>query len=95
MSADLGRSIEAHIRMFSDELARTSEPAARSMLRRLIFNLSLHLVLAAIRGRARSVAHPLRLAWRTASAAAPLNAWRWTAAFAMHQVRIRTRRLFA
>ena len=94
MSADLGRSIEARIGMFSGELARTSDEAARSVLRRLIFNLSLHLALAAIRGRARSAAHPLRLAWRTA-AAARFNAWTWTAAFAMHQVRIRTRRLFA
>jgi glycosyltransferase involved in cell wall biosynthesis len=95
MSWDLGRSIEARIGMFSDELSRTSDEAARSVLTRLVFNLSLHLALAAIRGRARNVAHPLRLAWRTAAAAAPLNAWTWTAAFAMHQVRIRTRRLFA
>lgn len=95
MSSDLGRSIEARIGLFSDELAHTNDRATRSVLRRLIFNLSLHLALAAIRGRARNVAHPLHLAWRTAATVAPFKACAWTAAFAMHQVRIRTRRLFS
>ncbi len=95
MSFDLGRSIEARIALFSGELSSTTDPATRSTLRRLIFNLSLHLALAAVRGRAGSVAHPMRLAWRTASTVAWLQAWPWSAAFAIHQVRVRTRRLFS
>jgi len=95
ISADLGRSIEARIALFSGELASAKDPATRATLRRLLFNLSLHLILAAARGRARSVVGPLRLAWRTASATAGLAAWPWTAAFAMNQVRLRTRRLFS
>jgi glycosyltransferase involved in cell wall biosynthesis len=92
MSADLGRSIEARILLFSAELARTSDRATRKILRRLLFNLSCSLALAALRKRAGSVASPLRRAQSTATAAARLRAGPWTAAFAMNQLRIRTRR---
>jgi glycosyltransferase involved in cell wall biosynthesis len=95
ISADLGRSLEARIRLFSDELARTNDAPTRAVLRRLLFNLSLHLGLATLRGRARNVAHPLRLAWRTAASVARREAWPWSAAFAAYQVRLRTRRLFS
>ena len=95
ISFDLGRSIAARIQLFSDELARTSDPATRAVLRRLLFNLALCLALATMRGRARNVRKPLRLAWRTASMAASVEAARWTAAFGMYQVRVRTRRLFS
>lgn len=95
ISRDLGRSIEARIRLFSDELARTSDPAARSVLKRLLFNLSCSLALAAVRNRAGNVSHPLRRAWSTAAAAASLAAAPWTASFAMNQIRVRTRRLFS
>ena len=95
ISFDLGTALAARIALFSDELARTSDGATRSLLRRLLFNLSLHLVLAAVRGRARKTAHPLRLAGRTAFANAGFEAAPWTAAFAFDQLRLRTRRLFA
>ena len=95
ISADLGRSIEARIQLFSGELARTTEPATRKILKRLLFNLSWSLALAALRKRAGTVARPLRTARSTAMAAARLEAGLWTAAFAMNQLRIRTRRLFS
>jgi glycosyltransferase involved in cell wall biosynthesis len=95
ISRDLGRSIDARIRLFSDELARTGDPAARTVLRRLLFNLSCSLALAAMRNRAGNVSHPLRRAWVTATAAANREAAPWTAAFAMNQIRVRTRRLFS
>jgi glycosyltransferase involved in cell wall biosynthesis len=94
ISADLGRSIEARIQLFSGELERTSDPATRNILKRLLFNLSWSLALAALRKRAGSVASPLRRARSTAMAAARLQAGPWTAAFAVNQLRIRTRRLF-
>jgi glycosyltransferase involved in cell wall biosynthesis len=95
VSADLGRSIEARIQLFSGELARTTDPATRKILKRLLFNLSWSLVFAAARKRARTVARPLRRARSTAMAAARLEAGPWTAAFAINQLRIRTRRLFS
>jgi glycosyltransferase involved in cell wall biosynthesis len=94
ISADLGRSIEARMQLFSRELTKTSDPATRKILKRLLFNLSWSLALAALRKRAGSVASPLRRARSTAMAAARLRAGPWTAAFAMNQLRIRTRRLF-
>jgi glycosyltransferase involved in cell wall biosynthesis len=93
MSRDLGRSIEARIQLFSGELARTTDPAIRRILKRLLFNLSWSLAIAALRKRAGSVARPLRKARSTAMAAARLEAGPWTAAFAMNQIRIRARRL--
>src|SRR5258706_8682803 len=66
ISRDLGRSIDARIRLFSDELAGTSDPAARTVLKRLLFNLSCSLALAAVRTLAGNRTHPLRRAWATA-----------------------------
>jgi len=91
ISYDLGRSIEARIALFSGELARTNDP----LVRRLLFNLAMSLALAALRGRARNVDHPLRLAWRTALTMAHSQAALWAAAFALYQMRVRTRRLFS
>ena len=95
ISFDLGRSLVARIELFSGELARTSDPATRALLRRLLFNLALHLMLAAVRGRAGNVSQPLRTAWRTASMVSSVQAPTWTAAFAVDQLRVRTRRLFS
>jgi glycosyltransferase involved in cell wall biosynthesis len=94
ISYDLGRAIAARIQHFSDELDRTTDPATRAVLRRLLFNLALQLFFAAIRGRARNIREPLRLAWRAASKVAGLEAAPWTAAFALYQMRVRARRLF-
>jgi glycosyltransferase involved in cell wall biosynthesis len=94
ISFELGRSLAARIALFSTELAQTTDPITRAMLRHLLFNLSLCLALAVMRGRARNVSNALRLAWRTARSAASLEAAPWTAAFAVDQLRVRTRRLF-
>jgi glycosyltransferase involved in cell wall biosynthesis len=95
ISNDLGRSLAARIKLFSAELAQTNDPETRAVLRRLLYNLSLHLALAVMRGRARNVSGPLRLAWRTARGTAILEAAPWTAAFALDQLRVRTWRLFS
>lgn len=95
ISFDLGRSLAARIQLFSAELAHTTQPATRAVLRQLLFNLSLRLAIAVPRGRARNVSHPFELAWSTAASVARLEAAPWTAAFAIDQLRTRTRRLFA
>jgi glycosyltransferase involved in cell wall biosynthesis len=92
MSQDLGRSLASRIQLFTRELERTEDRATRAVLRRLVFNLSLHLALAAVRGRARSVNRPLRMARQTASR---VGAPGWTAAFALHQALSRGRRLLS
>jgi glycosyltransferase involved in cell wall biosynthesis len=94
ISFELGRSLAARIALFSTELAQTSDPETRAVLRRLLFNLSLCLALAVMRGRARNVSGAWRLAWRTARNTASFEAAPWTAAFAVDQLRVRTRRLF-
>lgn len=94
VSFDLGRSLAARIDLFSQELAQATDPGTRRLLRRLLFNLSLSLALAVPRGRARKVSHPWRLAWSTASKVTRLEAATWTAAFAIDQLFMRTRRLF-
>jgi glycosyltransferase involved in cell wall biosynthesis len=93
ISFDLGRSLAARIRLFSGELERASDDRSRRTLRRLLFNLSLHLGLAVPRGRATSVAHPLRLAWKTAWRAAGFRAGAWGTMFALHLLAARARRL--
>ena len=92
MSYDLGRSLESRIALFTRELERTTDRETRAVLRRLLFNLSWHLALAAVRGRARNVERPLRLARRTASRSGSPG---WTASFALHQLVSRGRRLFS
>jgi glycosyltransferase involved in cell wall biosynthesis len=94
MSRDLGRSIDARIQLFSAELARTTDPATRKILKRLLFNLSCSLALAAMRKRAGTVARPLHRARLTALSAAHAQTGPWTTAYAMNQLRVRTRRLF-
>jgi glycosyltransferase involved in cell wall biosynthesis len=95
ISYDLGRALAARIALFEAELRETSDPAVRALLRRTLFNLSVHLALAGLRGRARSVRRPLRRAWRIGFEAARLNAGSWAAAFVLRQARTRARRLFA
>ncbi|HJP92357.1 MAG TPA: glycosyltransferase [Pyrinomonadaceae bacterium] len=95
LSFDLGQSLKARIDLFSAELAQTTDPATRRLLRRLLFNLSLSLALAVLRGRANKISHPWRLIWKTASKVARLEAAPWAAAFAIDQLFMRTRRLFS
>jgi glycosyltransferase involved in cell wall biosynthesis len=93
ISFDLGRSLEARIELFSGELENARARTERSLLRRLLFNSSLHLVLAALRGKAASVEGPLGLALRTAWRSAGVRSLPWTAAFVAHQIWLRGRRL--
>ena len=92
ISFDLGRSLAARIGLFEAELARTGGAEAR-LVRRLLFNLGVHLALAAVRGRAASVERPWAVAWRAASQARPAEAPRALAAFVLRQVGLRARRL--
>lgn len=92
ISFDLGRSLAARIALFSDELEQTQDRRVRLLLRRLLFNSSLHLALAALRGRAASVESPLWLASRTAGRSAGIRSALWTAAFIAHQIWLRGRR---
>lgn len=93
ISSDLGRSLAARITLFSGELRSSRDPEYRAVLRRLLFNLSLHLVLAAVRGRARGVGPAVWLscgrAWRAAHCRVPL----WGLAFAVRQAGLRLDRL--
>ena len=91
LSSDLGKALDARIRLFSDRLGETTDPGERALLRKLLFNLSLQLALAALRGRARNLVGSLRLAWRVAG----LHIAPWTASFALYHLRVRGRRLFA
>jgi glycosyltransferase involved in cell wall biosynthesis len=92
MSHDLGRSLAARIALFSGELGQTTDPSTRTVLRHLLFNLSLQLAFAALRGRAKTVPRPLDLAWRTACSTTRAKVIPWTCGFALHQLRIRSRR---
>lgn len=91
ISQNLGRSLDARIALFTRELERTADPESRAVLRRLLSNLSLLLAVAVVRGRARSVDHPLRTAWRTSRTGNPGT----TAAFALRLALSRGRRLFS
>jgi glycosyltransferase involved in cell wall biosynthesis len=93
ISFDLGRAVAARIALFSEALASESDPRARALIRRLLFNLSLHLGLAALRGRAPTTRRPFGLAARTARAAAGFKGLPWGAAFIGHQLWLRTYRM--
>jgi hypothetical protein len=84
ISADLERSLRARIRLFSSELARTTDPALAGTLRRLLFNLSLHLASAILRRRAGANALTIvtRVAWQSAG---PWRAPGWMAGFVYHR----------
>jgi glycosyltransferase involved in cell wall biosynthesis len=95
ISFQLGRAVEARLRLFAREMEDAKDPAVRTVLRRLIFNLSMSLALAALRGRARTVSHPLRLALSTGWATAQSSVALWAADFAINQLRVRSQRLFS
>ena len=95
ISFNLGRSLAARIGLFVDALEANSNEAARPIFRRLLFNLSCHLALATVRGKAGSVEKPLRLAGRTAWHAAKFGAPAWFGGFVGHQIWLRARRLVA
>lgn len=93
ISYDLGRSLAARIHLFEGERARTRDPETRRILDRLLFNLGLHLALAAARGRAGAVERPYRVARHAGAAMDRRRALWFTAAFAANQLRLRVKRL--
>jgi glycosyltransferase involved in cell wall biosynthesis len=93
ISYDLGRSLAARIVLFGEERARSEDPRTRRILDRLLFNLGVHLALAAVRGRAKTVERPLALARRAMATMDRRRAIWSTAAFATNQMRLRARRL--
>lgn len=95
ISYDLGRAVAARILLFSAERERTKEPEVKAILDRLVFNLSLSLMLAVVRSRAKTVDRPLLLA-RNAVATMDIGKAAWSiAAFAGNQIGLRVKRLFS
>ncbi len=92
ISSDLGRSLSARIELFSQELTHTRDPGLRATLERLIFNLGIHLGVAAARGRARSVPRPWRVTGHAVLNAASRDAAGWALALLVRQARVRSRR---
>ena len=95
ISFDLGRSLAARMGLFSAELDRAEDAQSRILIRRLLFNLSLHLGFAVLRRRAKNVARPSRLAWRTALRTGRARTPIWAVAFALGQIKLRARRAFS
>jgi glycosyltransferase involved in cell wall biosynthesis len=95
ISYDLGRSLAARIALFRAERDRTEVGETRRILDRLLFNLGLQLALAVVRGRAKAVDNPLRLARSTATNMDSKRAIWSIAAFATHQLRTRAARLLS
>jgi glycosyltransferase involved in cell wall biosynthesis len=91
ISHDLGKALAARIALFEAELER-SDGRERAIVRRILFTLGLHLALATLRGRSRSVSRP----WaRARSAIAGIGLPRGVgafAAFAGRQVALRANR---
>ncbi len=89
ISADLGRSLQARIELFSAELAAATVASERALLRKLIFNLGLHLAIATARGRASTVEQAARVTRGALGHAAPADLLSWSAAWVSHQARRR------
>lgn len=92
ISHDLGRSLAARIALFRAERERTADPEVRAILEQLLFNLGLHLALAAVRGRANRVEKPYRLARGAAASVDGGRALRFIGAFFANQIGLRARR---
>lgn len=95
ISYDLARSLDARIALFSGELARSTDPEMKKLIRPILFNLSLHLVIAAIRGRTQALARSLRDACRYAWSSGRSATALWTLRFLAYHAFQRGRRLFA
>jgi glycosyltransferase involved in cell wall biosynthesis len=93
VSNDLGRSLRARMELFGDELSHTHDAATRSALTRLVFNLGLHIGVAAARRRAHSVRRPWALMHQAFATAPPRDVPAWAAAFALRQLRLRGARM--
>jgi len=89
ISHDLERSLQARIRHFSEELACSDDPGDRRILRQLLFNLSVHLAWAFLRGRTGRRSGAPGLACRTAARSAGIHAPTWAGAFVYHHARSR------
>ena len=85
ISFDLARALEARIELFLAELEHADDPEVRRLLQRTLFNLSLHLGLARLRGRGGR-GSLVRAGARQGGVRSPA----WLAAFAHHHVRLRS-----
>jgi glycosyltransferase involved in cell wall biosynthesis len=92
ISHDLGRALQARIELFEDELRRTTDPAIRSVIQRLLFILGLQLGLAAARRRAGAVASPWSTVRGCLAAASPAGKAQAGAGFVLRQTSVRARR---
>lgn len=95
ISADLGRSLQARIELFSAELAAATVPSERELLRKVVFNLGLHMAIATARGRATTgerVAR-VRVTRGALAQAAPADLLPWSTAWVSRQARRRARAL--
>jgi glycosyltransferase involved in cell wall biosynthesis len=93
VSSDLGRSLQARIELFGRELSHADDAAARSVLTRLVFNLGLHIGLAAARRRTHSVRRPWALIQQACATAPARDVPGWAAAFGWRQLRLRGARM--
>jgi len=90
ISYRLGPALATRVQLFEHELALTSDPVVRRLLRRILFHLSLHLWAAIVRRKSSDVA----IAWR-ASRVAHLDALRWLPIFVARHGVARAKRAFA
>ena len=93
ISANLGQSLQARIELFSAELAAATVPSERELLRKLVFNLGLHLALATARGRVATGEHAARVIRGALGQASPADLLPWSAAWVSRQARRRARAL--
>jgi glycosyltransferase involved in cell wall biosynthesis len=89
ISADIGRSLQARIELFSAELAAATVPSERELLRKLVFNLGLHLAIAKARGRVSAGEQAARVMRGALGQAAPADLLPWSAAWISRQARRR------
>lgn len=90
ISHDLGRSLDARLRLFGDARAQTADRRVRAVLRHLLFNLALSRLIALARGRLAGRGRwvdVLLSPFRLGGAATPL----WLVGFLRFQVRRRCR----
>lgn len=95
ISFDLGQSLAARIALFGAERETERNPETRRILDRMLFVLGIHLAFAAIRGRARTLPQPYRIARRAVAFLDGHRALGAGAAFVARQLRLRIARLAA
>jgi glycosyltransferase involved in cell wall biosynthesis len=93
ISFDLGRSLRARMDVVTRSLGRAQDEGERSVLRRLLFHLAIHLAVAWARGRAALVPDAPAFAWRTARLNGGRRSLPWAVAFGYHHCLARVARI--